>query len=110
MDDPQALADAQTHLTNVPESPDPPRDAGRYPITEAAMVAAALGAGAAVTHGTMAFGLFDEADGASARHNAPRYPPARLPRAARRPAQRRPAPSRHPGLVATVGDTSSRCE
>jgi AhpD family alkylhydroperoxidase len=31
-------------------------------IAEAVMVAAALGAGAAVTHGTMAFRLFDEAD------------------------------------------------
>jgi AhpD family alkylhydroperoxidase len=31
-------------------------------IAEAAMIAAALGAGAAVTHGTLAFRLFDEAD------------------------------------------------
>jgi alkylhydroperoxidase/carboxymuconolactone decarboxylase family protein YurZ len=30
-------------------------------IAEAAMVAAALGAGAAVTHGTMAFKIFDDA-------------------------------------------------
>jgi AhpD family alkylhydroperoxidase len=33
-------------------------------IAEAVMIAAALGAGAAVTHGTLAFRLFDEADGA----------------------------------------------
>jgi AhpD family alkylhydroperoxidase len=33
-------------------------------IAEAVMVAAALGAGAAVTHGTMAIRLFDEADDA----------------------------------------------
>ncbi|HEY4613875.1 MAG TPA: carboxymuconolactone decarboxylase family protein [Citricoccus sp.] len=33
-------------------------------IAESVMVAAALGAGAAVTHGTLAFRLFDEADDA----------------------------------------------
>jgi alkylhydroperoxidase/carboxymuconolactone decarboxylase family protein YurZ len=32
-------------------------------IAEAVVVAAALGAGAAVTHGTMAIRLFDDADG-----------------------------------------------
>jgi alkylhydroperoxidase/carboxymuconolactone decarboxylase family protein YurZ len=35
-------------------------------IAEAVMIAAALGAGAAVTHGTLAFRLFDEAEGAEA--------------------------------------------
>jgi hypothetical protein len=36
MDAPQALADAETYLANVLEASDPPRDASRYSITEAA--------------------------------------------------------------------------
>lgn len=35
-DDPQALADAETYLANVLKSSDPPRDASRYSITQAA--------------------------------------------------------------------------
>jgi hypothetical protein len=36
MDDLQALADAETYLASVLEGSDPPRDASRYSITEAA--------------------------------------------------------------------------
>jgi hypothetical protein len=36
MDELQALADAETYLANVLEGSDPPRDASRYSITEAA--------------------------------------------------------------------------
>jgi AhpD family alkylhydroperoxidase len=46
----------QVHVTNAKKA-----GATKAQIAEAAMVAAALGAGAAVTHGTMAFKIFDEA-------------------------------------------------
>ncbi|MDI3329747.1 MAG: hypothetical protein QJR09_03285 [Micrococcus sp.] len=36
MDDPQALADAETYLIHVLETSDPPRDADLYHITQAA--------------------------------------------------------------------------
>lgn len=36
MDDPKALADAETYLVHVLESSDPPRDANAFNITQAA--------------------------------------------------------------------------
>jgi AhpD family alkylhydroperoxidase len=46
----------QVHVTHAKKA-----GATKAQIAEAAMVAAGLGAGAAVTHGTMAFRIFDEA-------------------------------------------------
>jgi AhpD family alkylhydroperoxidase len=46
----------QVHVTQAKKA-----GATKAHIAEATMVAAALGAGAAVTHGTLAFRLFDEA-------------------------------------------------
>ena len=46
----------QVHVTQAKKA-----GATKAQIAEASMVAAALGAGAAVTHGTMAFRIFDEA-------------------------------------------------
>jgi AhpD family alkylhydroperoxidase len=51
----------QVHVTKAKQA-----GATKAKIAEAVMIAAALGAGAAVTHGTMAFRLFDEAEGAEA--------------------------------------------
>jgi hypothetical protein len=36
MDDPQALAEAETYLIHVLETSDPPRDSNRFHITQAA--------------------------------------------------------------------------
>lgn len=46
----------QVHVTKAKKA-----GATKAQIAEASLVAAALGAGAAVTHGTMAFRIFDEA-------------------------------------------------
>lgn len=46
----------QVHVTKAKEA-----GATKAQIAEATMIAAVLGAGAAVTHGTMAFRIFDEA-------------------------------------------------
>jgi AhpD family alkylhydroperoxidase len=47
----------QVHVTKAKQA-----GASKAQIAEATMIAAALGAGAAVTHGTLAFRIFDEAD------------------------------------------------
>lgn len=47
----------QVHVTKAKKA-----GATKAQVAEATMVAAALGAGAAVTHGTMAFRIFDEVD------------------------------------------------